>query len=238
MQATLWLMGNDDGSRPRARASAESGGSPSTTHRSSPPQEGGTRRCGSSSKTGSICGSRSEPPAPIRANAIRDRLLADRSLNLGRDRQGRENGRVLCDASIPSHVIGPQYCRCDLDGGQPPELTARKLMDDTRLPVDQRAAAAGPWLRLRRQRSSRSELCGSISFHSLFSFWLARQEYGRLMPRLPYHQNPRTRPVRFRSPHSRTHLALAVQRRLRYAAKPRKWCVHCPTIEMTNTLAI
>ena len=39
-KATLWLMGNHDELRPRARASAESVGLLLTSHRSSPPQEG------------------------------------------------------------------------------------------------------------------------------------------------------------------------------------------------------
>jgi hypothetical protein len=82
-------------------------------------------------------------------------------------------------------------------------------------------AAAGARLRLRRQRSSRSELCGSISFIPLFI--LARSpEIRPLTQRLPYHQNPRTRLVRFRSPHSRTDSSLAVQCQLRYTPKLRK----------------
>ena len=52
-------------------------------------------------------GSDSAAPDPsllrllIRANAIRDRLLADRSLDSRRDRQGRENGRVLLPQGPP-----------------------------------------------------------------------------------------------------------------------------------------
>jgi hypothetical protein len=40
--------------------------------------------------------------------------------------------------------------------------------------------------------------------------------------RLPYYQNPKTRLVRFRSPHLRTDLSLAGQRQLRYTTKRRK----------------
>src|SRR3990170_5297809 len=54
-------------------------------------------------------------------------------------------------------------------------------------------------------------------------FILARSpEIRPLTQRLPYHQNPRTRLVRFRSPHSRTDSSLAVQCQLRYTTKLRK----------------
>jgi hypothetical protein len=69
-------------------------------------------------------GSDSAAPDPsllrllIRANAIRDRLLADGSLLL----------RLT--------LLAPSIVGAILNGSQPPELTARKLMDDTRLPLD------------------------------------------------------------------------------------------------------
>ena len=71
-------------------------------------------------------------------------------------------------------LLAPNIVGAILNGNQPPELTARKLMDDARLPLDwneQRRASASP----KRQRSSHSELCGSISFHlSFHSGLLAR----------------------------------------------------------------
>jgi site-specific DNA recombinase len=68
----------------------------------------------------------------VRANAIRDQLLADRSLTF-------EDKGV-----VPSYVtrlfrltiLAPDIVSAILSGRNPPELTGRHLMDDTRLPLD------------------------------------------------------------------------------------------------------
>ncbi len=86
----------------------------------------------------------SEPAPPdtglvrllVRANAIRDQLLADRSLTF-EDLAKVEN-------VVPSYatrlfrltVLAPDIVSAILSGRHPPELTARRLMDDTRLPLD------------------------------------------------------------------------------------------------------
>jgi site-specific DNA recombinase len=72
----------------------------------------------------------------VRANAIRDQLLADRSLTL------EEIAKV--ESIVPSYatrlfrltLLAPDIVSAILSGSHPPELTARRLMDDTRLPLD------------------------------------------------------------------------------------------------------
>ncbi len=86
----------------------------------------------------------SEPATPdsglvrllVRANAIRDQLLADRSLTF--------EDIAKTEGVVPSYatrlfrltVLAPDIVSAILSGKHPPELTARRLMDDTRLPLD------------------------------------------------------------------------------------------------------
>jgi site-specific DNA recombinase len=86
----------------------------------------------------------SEPATPdsglvrllVRANAIRDQLLADRSLTF--------EDIAEIEGVVPSYatrlfrltVLAPDIVSAILNGRHPPELTARRLMDDTRLPLD------------------------------------------------------------------------------------------------------
>jgi site-specific DNA recombinase len=72
----------------------------------------------------------------VRANAIRDQLLADRSLTF--------EDIAKSEGVVPSYatrlfrltILAPDIVSAILSGKQPPELTARRLMDDTRLPLD------------------------------------------------------------------------------------------------------
>src|SRR5207247_10545628 len=86
----------------------------------------------------------SEPATPdaglvrllVRANAIRDQLLADRSLTF--------EDIAKSEGVVPSYatrlfrltMLAPDIVSAILSGKHPPELTARRLMDDTRLPLD------------------------------------------------------------------------------------------------------
>ena len=86
----------------------------------------------------------SEPATPdsglvrllVRANAIRDQLLADRSLTF--------EDIAKAEGVVPSYatrlfrltILAPDIVRAILSGRHPPELTARRLMDDTRLPLN------------------------------------------------------------------------------------------------------
>ena len=86
----------------------------------------------------------SEPATPdtglvrllVRANAIRDKLLADRSLTF--------EDIAKSEGVVPSYatrlfrltLLAPDIVSAILSGRHPPELTARRLMDDTRLPLD------------------------------------------------------------------------------------------------------
>ena len=72
----------------------------------------------------------------IRAHGIRDQLLHDRSLTL--DEIAKSNGFVPSYATrlFRLTLLAPDIVAAVLCGRQPPDLTARKLMDDTRLPLD------------------------------------------------------------------------------------------------------
>ncbi len=72
----------------------------------------------------------------IRANAIRDQLLADRSLTF--EDIAKSEGFVASYATrlFRLTILAPDIVSAILSGKQPPELTARRLMDDTRLPLD------------------------------------------------------------------------------------------------------
>jgi site-specific DNA recombinase len=86
----------------------------------------------------------SEPATPdsglvrllVRANAIRDQLLADRSLTF--EDIAKTGGVVPSYATrlFRLTVLAPDIVSAILSGKHPPELTARRLMDDTRLPLD------------------------------------------------------------------------------------------------------
>ncbi len=86
----------------------------------------------------------SEPGAPdtglvrllVRANAIRNRFLADRSLTF--EDVAKSEGVVPSYATrlFRLTILAPDIVSAILTGKHPPELTARRLMDDTRLPLD------------------------------------------------------------------------------------------------------
>ena len=85
----------------------------------------------------------SEPTTPdtglirllVRANAIREQLLAERSLTL--EEVAKSEGIVPSYATrlFRLTVLAPDIVSAILSGKHPPELTARRLMDDTRLPL-------------------------------------------------------------------------------------------------------
>jgi site-specific DNA recombinase len=134
-QVALWLMGDHDESKPGA--AAESAGLLLTLTVSAR-----LRRAGKEMRIVLEDGSDSAAPDPsllrllIRANAIRDRLLADRSLTL--EEIAKEEKMVASYATrlFRLTLLAPNIVGAILNGNQPPELTARKLMDDTRLPLD------------------------------------------------------------------------------------------------------
>jgi len=72
----------------------------------------------------------------VRANAIRDQLLADRSLTF--------EDIAKSEGVVPSYatrlfrltMLAPDIVSAILGGRHSPELTARRLMEDTRLPLD------------------------------------------------------------------------------------------------------
>lgn len=71
----------------------------------------------------------------VRAHAIRERLVADRSLTL--------EEIAKAESIVPSYatrlfrltLLAPDIVNEIMSGRQPPELTARRLMDNTRLPL-------------------------------------------------------------------------------------------------------
>jgi DNA invertase Pin-like site-specific DNA recombinase len=72
----------------------------------------------------------------VRAHAIRDRLLNDKSITL--EELAKAEGVVPSYATrlLRLTVLAPDIAAAILQGEQPVGLTARKLMDDTRLPLD------------------------------------------------------------------------------------------------------
>ena len=72
----------------------------------------------------------------IRAHGIRDQLLHNRSLTL--EEIAKSHGFVPSYATrlFRLTLLAPDIVAAVLGGRQPPDLTARKLMDDTRLPLD------------------------------------------------------------------------------------------------------
>jgi len=137
-QVARWLMGDHDESKPGATASVKSAGLLLLTL--TVPAR--LRRAGKELRIVLEDGYSSTAPDPsllrllIRANAIRDRLLADRSLTL--EEIAREENMVASYATrlFRLTLLAPNIVGAILNGNQPPELTARKLMDDTRLPLD------------------------------------------------------------------------------------------------------
>src|SRR4051794_6139135 len=71
----------------------------------------------------------------VRAHVIRERLVADRSLTL--EEIAKSQGVVPSYATrlFRLALLAPDIVSAILSGTQPPELTARRLMDDTRLPL-------------------------------------------------------------------------------------------------------
>ena len=86
----------------------------------------------------------SEPATPdtrlvrllVRANAIRDQLLTDRSLTF--EDISKSEGVVPSYATrlFRLTLLAPDIVSAILSGKHPPELTAHRLMEDTRLPLD------------------------------------------------------------------------------------------------------
>jgi hypothetical protein len=72
----------------------------------------------------------------LRAKAIRNQLLTDRSLTL--DDIAKTEGVVPSYATrlFRLTVLAPDIVSAILGGRHPPELTALRIMDDTRLPLD------------------------------------------------------------------------------------------------------
>jgi site-specific DNA recombinase len=72
----------------------------------------------------------------VRGHAIRTRLLGDKSLTL--DEIAKSEGMTPSYATrlFRLTLLAPDILSAILNGEQPPDLTARKLMDDTRLPLD------------------------------------------------------------------------------------------------------
>jgi site-specific DNA recombinase len=74
----------------------------------------------------------------VRAHAIRARLLQDPSLTL-RDIAGEERvSSSYISRLVRLAFVAPDIVTAILNGRHPPQLTANRLMDDTRLPLDWR----------------------------------------------------------------------------------------------------
>jgi DNA invertase Pin-like site-specific DNA recombinase len=86
----------------------------------------------------------SEPTSPdpslvrvlVRAHVIRDQLLQDKSLTLDEISKSEDMVPSYATRLLRLTLLAPDIVSAILSGKHPPELTARKLMDDTRLPLD------------------------------------------------------------------------------------------------------
>jgi len=86
----------------------------------------------------------SEPTSPdpslvrvlVRAHVIRDRLLEDKSLTLDEIAKSEDMVPSYATRLFRLTLLAPEIISAILGGKHPPELTAQKLMDDTRLPLD------------------------------------------------------------------------------------------------------
>jgi site-specific DNA recombinase len=72
----------------------------------------------------------------VRAHVIRDRILADKSLTLEEIAKAEDMVPSYATRLFRLTLLAPDIVSAILSGKHPPDLTARKLMDDTRLPLD------------------------------------------------------------------------------------------------------
>ena len=99
---------------------------------------------------------RSDPATPdaglvrvlVRAHVIRDRLLQDKSRTL--DEIAKSEGMVASYATrlFRLTLLAPNIVSAILGGKHPPELTARKLMDDTQIAARLERAATNSRVRV------------------------------------------------------------------------------------------
>src|SRR5664280_617104 len=72
----------------------------------------------------------------VRAHMIRDRFLADKSLTLDEIAKSVDIVPSYVTRLFRLTLLAPDIVSAILAGKHPPELNARKLLDDTRLPLD------------------------------------------------------------------------------------------------------
>jgi hypothetical protein len=72
----------------------------------------------------------------VRAHVIRDRFLADKSLTLDEIAKSVDIVPSYVTRLFRLTLLAPDIVSAILAGKHPPELNARKLLDDTRLPLD------------------------------------------------------------------------------------------------------
>jgi hypothetical protein len=74
--------------------------------------------------------------ALVRAYVIRERMLTDKSLTLEEVAKSENIVPSYATRLFRLTLMAPDIVSAVLSGKHPPELTARKLLDDTRLPLD------------------------------------------------------------------------------------------------------
>ncbi len=93
-----------------------------------------------------IVADRSDPASPdsslirllVRAHAVRDRLMHDKSLTLDEIAKSERIVPSYATRLFRLTLLAPDIVGAILDGKQPPELNARRLIDSARLPLDWR----------------------------------------------------------------------------------------------------
>ncbi|MGB9042334.1 MAG: hypothetical protein WCC81_07670 [Pseudolabrys sp.] len=72
----------------------------------------------------------------VRAHVIRDRILTDKSLTMEEIAKSEDIVPSYATRLFRLTLLAPDIISAILGGKHPPELTARRLLDDTRLPLD------------------------------------------------------------------------------------------------------
>lgn len=131
-----WLRGDQAGETQRAAAAADTETRPITL--SIPAR---LKRAGKEMRM--VVDDGSDPPIPdtslvrllVRAHVIRERLINDRSLTLEEIAKSENVVPSYATRLYRLTLLAPDIVGAILAGKHPPELTARRLMDDTRLPL-------------------------------------------------------------------------------------------------------
>jgi hypothetical protein len=96
----------------------------------------------------------------VRAHVISDRILADKSLTLDDVARSEDIFHSYATHLLRLTLLAPDIFSAILGGKHPLELTARKLLDDTRLPLNWSEQRRSLWVRV---SNAKNEICATNS---------------------------------------------------------------------------